>query len=123
MAPPTIDKAPVAARSTTRDQGTGQSRERARVTWQKELLARIDGYKRYPPERINQSAEILLTMRLDRTGRVVSAAIARSSGDGAFDHAALAMIERANPVPAPPPLIADEGLDFSLPVIFRKSGR
>ena len=37
-------------------------------------------------------------------------------------HAALAMIERAGPIP-PPPLIAVEGLDFSLPVIFRKTGK
>ena len=111
------------AKSTTPDQGTGQSRQRARVTWQKELLAHLDKFKRYPAERSQKSAEILITMTLDRTGHVVSANISRGSGDDAFDHAALAMVERASPVPPPPPLIADEGLDFSLPVIFRKSGK
>ena len=40
------------------------------------------------------------------------------SGDPAFDAAALAMLQRANPVPPPPPLVADDGLTFTLPVIF-----
>jgi hypothetical protein len=29
------------------------------------------------------------------------------------------MLQRSDPVPAPPPLVADEGLTFSLPVIFQ----
>ena len=41
----------------------------------------------------------------------------------AFDEAALAMVRRSDPVPAPPPLIADEGLSFTLPVIFRVKGK
>jgi periplasmic protein TonB len=28
------------------------------------------------------------------------------------------MLQRSDPVPPPPPLVADEGLTFSLPVIF-----
>jgi TonB family protein len=64
-----------------------------------------------------------VTLTLDRTGRVLAATIAKSSGDAAFDRAAISMVERASPVPAPPPLIADEGLTFSLPVVFRKNGQ
>src|SRR5215510_8602274 len=96
-----------AAKSTTLDQGTGQSRQRARVTWQKELMAHLDKFKRYPTERSQKSAEILIALTLDRTGRVLTANIAKSSGDEAFDHAAIAMVEHASPVPPPPPLIAD----------------
>ena len=120
-AAPTIQNVQQAAKSTTLDQGTGQNRQRSRVTWQKELMAHLDKFKRYPPERSQRSAEILIALTLDRTGHVLAANIAKSSGDDAFDHAAIAMVERASPVPPPPPLIADEGLDFSLPVIFRKS--
>jgi len=50
-------------------------------------------------------------------------AIEKSSGDVAFDEAALAMVRRSDPVPPPPPLIADEGLRFTLPVIFRVKGK
>jgi len=120
-AAPSIQNVQQAAKSTTVDQGNGQSQQRARVTWQKELMAHLDKFKRYPAERSQKSAEILITMILDRTGRVLSANIAKSSGDDAFDHAAVTMVERASPVPPPPPLVADEGLDFSLPVIFKKN--
>ncbi|MGB6559247.1 MAG: TonB family protein [Pseudolabrys sp.] len=122
-AAPTLQNVQEAAKSTTLDQGTGQSRQRARVTWQKELLAHLDKFKRYPADRSQRSAEILITMTLDRMGRVLSASVTKGSGDEAFDHAAVAMVERASPVPPPPPLIADEGLDFSLPVIFKKNAK
>jgi len=120
-APPVIQNVPEAATSTTREQGTGRNEQRAQVTWQKELLAHLDKYKRYPSDRSQKSAEILISLSLDRTGHVLAANVAKSSGDEAFDRAALAMVERASPVPPPPPLVADETLDFSLPVIFRKS--
>jgi periplasmic protein TonB len=32
-------------------------------------------------------------------------------------------VRRSNPVPPPPPDVADEGLNFTLPVIFRIKGR
>ncbi len=64
-----------------------------------------------------------MSFQLDRTGHVLATRIVRGSGDASFDEAALAMIRRSDPVPAPPPLIADEGLTFTLPVIFRVKGR
>jgi periplasmic protein TonB len=35
----------------------------------------------------------------------------------------VAMLQRSNPVPPPPPLVADEGLTFTLPVIFHVKER
>jgi TonB family protein len=54
---------------------------------------------------------------------VLSSSIVRGSGDPSFDQAALDMLKRSDPVPSPPPLVADEGLSFTLPVIFRVKGR
>jgi len=92
---------------------------RERANWQTELFQHLDRHKRYPKERQQKTAEIAVRFTLDRMGRVLSVAIEKSSGDTAFDEAALAMVRRSDPVPAPPPLIADEGLSFTLPVIFR----
>ena len=103
--------------------GTGESAQRARVTWQKELVAHLDKHKRYPAQRSQKSAEILVSFALDRMGHVLSITIAKGSGDAAFDEAALAMVRKSDPVPRPPPLIADEGLNFTLPVIFKVKGR
>jgi TonB family protein len=110
-------------RSVAPAQGTGESARRVRATWQKELVAHLDKHKRYPAERSLKSAEIVVGFTLDRVGHVVAVNIVKGSGDAAFDEAALAMVRRSDPVPQPPPLIADEGLTFSLPVIFRVKGK
>jgi TonB family protein len=122
-AAPSITAAVEAERSVAPAQGTGESAQRVRLTWQKELAAHLDRHKRYPADRSNKAAEILVSFELDRTGHVLSTAIVKGSGDPSFDEAALAMLRRSDPVPAPPPLVADEGLTFTLPVIFRVKGK
>jgi protein TonB len=110
-------------RSVAPTQGIGQSAQRVRVTWQKELMAHLDKHKQYPAERSQKSAEILISFALDRMGHVLSTSIVKGSGDKAFDEAALAMVRKSDPVPPPPPRVADEGLNFTLPVIFKVKGR
>jgi TonB family protein len=87
------------------------------------LAAHFNKHKRYPADRSRQSAQNLVRFVLDRTRHILSATILRGSGDRSFDEAALAMMRRADPVPQPPPLVADEGLSFTMPVIFRVKGR
>jgi TonB family protein len=100
-------------------QGWGASAQNVRTTWQKQLVAHLNRNKRYPAGEAHRNVEILLNFTLDRLGNVLSATIKKGSGEPSFDEAALEMMRRANPVPKPPPLIADEGLSFTLPVVFR----
>jgi TonB family protein len=120
---PSSEAIPEGARSVAPAQGTGASAQRLRATWQKELIAHLDRHKRYPAERSQKSAEIVVSFALDRMGHVLSASIVKGSGDTAFDEAALAMVRRSDPVPQPPPAVADEGLNFTLPVIFKIKGK
>ncbi len=122
-APPAAETVPEAPRSVAPAQGTGEHARRVRLAWQKELVAHFDRHKRYPSGRARQTAQIVVGFVLDRTGHIVSTSIVQGSGDAAFDEAALAMMRRSDPVPQPPPLVADEGLSFTLPVIFRVKGR
>jgi protein TonB len=121
-ATPSTEAIPEGPRSVAPVQGTGQSAQRVRVTWQKELIAHLDKHKRYPAERSQKTAEIVVSFALDRRGHILSTSIVKGSGDAAFDEAALAMVRRSDPVPQPPPMVADEGLNFTLPVIFRVKG-
>ncbi len=122
-ATPSSEAIPEGTRSVTPARGTGASTKRLRATWQKELVAHLDRHKRYPAERLQKTAEIVVNFSLDRTGRVISTSIVKGSGDAVFDEAALAMVRRSDPVPQPPPAVADEGLNFTLPVIFKVKGR
>jgi len=118
-ASPTLQQPPEATFSTAPSLGTGESTRRERATWQKELAVHLNKYKRYPQDRLAQSAEVIIGFVLDRVGHVISKRIVKGSGDPSFDAAALDMLQRSNPVPPPPPLVADEGLSFRLPVIFQ----
>lgn len=115
---PTVTAAVAAPHSTAPALGTGESAQRERQTWQRELAVHFNKYKRYPVDRAMAHAEVVVRFVLDRMGRVLSTQIVKGSGDASFDAAALSMLQRANPVPPPPPLVADEGLAFTLPVIF-----
>jgi periplasmic protein TonB len=118
-APPSSEMIAQSWRSITPVQGIGVSAQRARATWQKELIAHFNRHKRYPTNRAAQAAEILVGFELDESGRVLSSSIIQGSGDASFDEAALAMIRRSDPVPKPPMAVVQEGLSFTLPVIFR----
>jgi periplasmic protein TonB len=117
-ATPILQNAVESLRSVAPAPGTGESAQRERVTWQRELAAHFNKYKRYPQDRAMRHAEVVVSFVLDRIGHVLSAHILKGSGDPSFDAAALDMLRRSDPVPPPPPLIADDGLSFALPVIF-----
>ena len=120
---PSSEAVPEGTRSVAPAIGSGASAQRVRVTWQKELMAHLNRHKRYPAERSQKGAEIVVSFVLDRLGHVLSTSIVKGSGDAAFDEAALEMVRRSDPLPQPPPAVADEGLNFTLPVIFKVKGR
>jgi protein TonB len=122
-APAPIENAREAPVTAAPAPGTGASAQRIRVTWQKKLMAHLERFKRYPSTGMARSTRIEVGFTLDRLGHVVSAEIRQGSGDPAFDQAALAMLRRADPVPPPPPLVADDGLSFTLPVVYRVKGK
>jgi periplasmic protein TonB len=120
---PSVPNAMPSERSVAPSPGTGDSAVRERVTWRKELAAHFNKYKRYPADRTMQAAQVMVSFVLDRVGHVLSSRVVKGSGDPSFDQAALDMMQRSDPVPPPPPLVADEGLTFTLPVIFQVKGK
>ena len=104
-------------------QGIDESTRRMRAAWQKKLVAHLERHKRYPSEGSHKNAEIKVEFTLDRLGHVLSVKVIEGSGDPALDEAALAMVRRSDPVPKPPPLVADIGLTFTLPLHFNVKGK
>ena len=119
-APPTSEKAKEAPRSAAPVQGTGDSERRVVATWQRQLVAHLDRHKRYPRDTPSRNATIVVEFTIDRNGHLLDARVSKSSGDLAFDGAAIDMMHRSDPVPPPPAMIADASLTFSVPVIFKE---
>jgi len=89
-------------------------------TWQSSLLGRLERFKRYPYAALSDHEEgvVYLHFIMNRQGRVLSANIARSSGFDALDQETLALIRRAEPLPPPPPEIAGDSVELTVPVQF-----
>ncbi|WP_052340832.1 energy transducer TonB [Salinarimonas rosea] len=120
----TFDSARAAARAAqTREHAAAPEPARAssagpaeRARWQARLLAHLERHKRYPAAARAQRIEgvVHVTFGLDARGSVTSARVARSSGASALDEAAVAMVRRASPAPAPP----EGAVTLTVPVRF-----
>ena len=88
--------------------------------WKSALVARLERYKRYPAEAQARGEQGVaqLAFSVDRGGAVHNARIVRSSGSSALDRATLALIERAQPLPPPPPEIAGAQIAIVVPIRY-----
>jgi len=73
--------------------------------WQSRLMAHLERRKKYPSGAKSRQEEgvVYVRFRIDDTGKVLSASLARSSGWPELDNEVLSLVQRASPVPAPPP--------------------
>lgn len=90
----------------------------APMTWQTRLMVHLEKHKRYPSQARGQQGTVYVRFTMDRQGRVVVSSLARSSGSPALDRAALDMLKRAQPLPAPPPEVTGEQIEITVPVEF-----
>ncbi|MFW7270144.1 energy transducer TonB [Gluconacetobacter sp. Hr-1-5] len=119
-APPSSD-APSAPSSATPVSGAASSQaSHDPVTWQGELLARLEKYKRYPAESQTRHEEgtAMLHFAMDRKGHVLSARISSSSHYATLDEETLALIHRAEPLPIPPDSIPGNAITLTVPIEF-----
>jgi TonB family protein len=117
MATPSVQEAPEGA-SQAPVQGIGDSLQHLQATWNANMSAHFKRHLRAPDTPRDKNVKVVVKITVDRLGHIVSGSIAESSGDPAYDKAALAMLRRSDPVPKPPPLVADAGLTFRFPVLF-----
>ena len=60
-----------------------------------------------------------VSFKLDRSGKVISAQLDKSSGSDLLDKEALEVLNRASPFPQPPSDVPDVSISLSLPIQFR----
>lgn len=96
-----------------------KSRGESPARWQSRVNAHLNRFKRYPAGEKDTGAAAV-RFSIDASGRVLGASLARSSGNAALDKAAVEMVRRASPVPAPPPAIAKARMSLTVPVRFSR---
>lgn len=87
-----------------------------------DLLGRaIAKHKSYPKiaQMRGQQGDVLLDLKLDGSGNVLSAKVKESSGFDSLDKQALEMVRKASPFPAPPEALRNRNFNITVPVSFK----
>jgi protein TonB len=89
-------------------------------TWKTQIAALLERNKRYPPaaQARGERGVAQVFFSLDRQGRVIDSRVVRSSGAVALDEEALALLQRAQPFPAPPAELGGPRVDLTVPIRF-----
>jgi protein TonB len=113
MAPKPV---PAAKAKTNAAAASGVSSSMSLATWRGMVMAHLNRLKRIPGGAGGTSH---VAFTIDRTGRVLSARLVRSSGNAALDGEAVALARRASPVPAPPASMIKGSITLTAPVYAR----
>ena len=102
-----------------------RGKQRILTAWQLALSIYFNKKLDYPADGRNSSAEVAVTLTIDRNGHLLSKSMKKGSGNPRFDAEVLSMLDRSDPLPPPPPPIArdEESWSFDLPIIFHATSK
>jgi periplasmic protein TonB len=98
------------------------AQSQAFTDWVRNVATHLKKHHQVRPDSQSREGEVLVFFTLDRSGKITSTKIAKSSGITDLDTAALRGVENAQPFPAPPAEVDDSQLSFTLPIAFKKRG-
>ena len=98
--------------------GASSRNSNAAPNWKTQLVAALERQKRYPSEARGDQGTAQLAFNVDRQGGVHNARVTRSSGSSVLDHEALALVQRAQPLPPPPPEVPGAQIPIVVPIRY-----
>jgi protein TonB len=98
--------------------GVSSRNSDAAPNWKTQLVAALERQKRYPSEAHGDQGTAQLAFNVDRQGNVHNARVTRSSGSSVLDHEALALVQRAQPLPPPPPEVPGAQIPIVVPIRY-----
>ncbi|MDX7988092.1 energy transducer TonB [Xenorhabdus sp. 12] len=93
----------------------------AKAVWQAEVTGHLNRYKKYPQDakRRNRTGRPVVKFTVNQQGVVLDSNLIRPSGTNSLDREARMVLERAQPLPAPPEVILTNGrITVELPIDF-----
>jgi periplasmic protein TonB len=115
--PPKVEQTETAPRTTVKELA---SAPRIDPSWESLLLKHLQEFKNYPEDarRRNEQGVALLAFSIDRDGHVTARHVIKSSGYADLDAEVLALVERAQPMPAFPASMTEAELNLTVPIRF-----
>jgi protein TonB len=100
--------------------GASSRNSDALPNWITQVSAKLQRNKRYPSEARGDQGVVSVRFTVDRQGGVHNVRVLKSSGSSTLDHEALALVERAQPLPPPPPEIPGAQIPLSQQINYHR---
>lgn len=119
-APPPVE-AQQGTKTAAAEEGISKDLKKAIASWQKKLMIELVKNKRYPTKARRQGiqGQVDLWFRIDRSGRIIDKRVLDDRGRPVLGDAALAILDRAGKLPAPPSGVPGESFEFTIPIEFK----
>jgi len=102
------------------EQGLLKDMKKAEAEWNAMISAVIDRHRNqhYPKDVKRKSGSVKVSFMLNRLGKILQVLVLESSGDAAYDKAAIALIRSCDPMPKPPTKLTEDTFSRTLVVNF-----
>lgn len=89
--------------------------------WQKKIVKKIVKSHIYPRSAIAREIEgrAKVSVTIDRTGKITGFEVTEPTGESQLDNVIPKMMEKMDPLPAPPDSLPDSNLTFTIPIAWR----
>jgi len=89
--------------------------------WQKQIVKKIVKSHIYPRAAIAREIEgrARVSVTIDRTGKILAFEVTEPTGKSQLDKVIPKMMEKMDPLPAPPDDLPDANLTFTIPIAWR----
>lgn len=117
---PVVAEAPAPGRPAVADAAPAGGGQAASATYFGQLKGWLNRHKRYPTaaKKAKEQGVVVVNFTIDRRGELIASAIEKSSGHPLLDAAALALLQRAEPMPRIPESLGLQTLTVSLPIDY-----
>lgn len=97
----------------------GAGRAVSPAKWQARVNAHLNRRKRFP-SRARAGGIAVVRFTINPSGVVTGVSLVNSSGDTTLDTAAVELVQRSSPIPAPPPEIAKASMSLTVPINYSR---
>lgn len=99
--------------------GIGKDLLKLTADWNRKISAHLAAHKVNPEGKEPRDQTAKVSFALNRRGNVISVDVVESSGDAAYDAAAISMVHKSDPFPIPPNELTEERFERTVEIKFK----
>jgi periplasmic protein TonB len=98
--------------------GIGKDILKLTADWNRKISAHLTAHKVNPEGKEPNNQKVKVSFAINRRGNVLSVDVVESSGDAAYDAAAISIVRKSDPIPQPPASLTDDRFERTVDIIF-----